>query len=215
MRSLVHPLLAAACVLAAVPAKAADNEFEVWLNPTFSTDVGQDTTVELETVQRFRDEPAADTYYGRLWVHHDLSDALEVSGGIQRQKERESRETRLLQQLGYRAGIFRGRTRLEQRFVDDADRTAWRLRQRVGVSVPLASGDNAWSLQANVEGFLTLRASSVGGDTGITGVRTIVGVQRDFGSVGLLLGYVRNQSIAEGEPDRVGHAPLVGLDFSF
>lgn len=210
--NLVAPLLAASLLLASTPAWAAEDRLELWLNPAVVADLDDRTFVELETAQRFREAPADDTYSGRLWLGREIGNGLTLSAGVERRHEGEGRETRLLQQISYPlVGILKGRTRLEQRFLEDEPRTAFRLRQRLGVSLPLSS--DGWEAAANAEGIFTLRASAVGGQTGLTGLRTFVGVEREFDRLELSLGYLRQQNIRDGRSDVIGHAPYVGLTF--
>jgi len=91
----------------------------------------------------------------------------------------------------------------------------WRLRQRVGTSVSLGEGDDGWSLAADAELFMTLRATEPDGQTGATGVRTFVGFEREIGRYDLSLGYLRQQDIRDGRPDRIGHAPFIGINTAF
>lgn len=206
-------MLVAAALIAgatATPAAAADDHLELWLNPAFAKDIDDKTFVELETQQRFREKPADDLYAFRLWLGREIADGVTLSGAIDRRKEG-GYETRLIQQIAYPLGPINGRTRLEQRFFDDDPRTAWRLRQRLGAAVPL--GGSGWELAGNAEGFFTLRASTATGQTGLTGLRTFVGFEREFEWVEVSLGYTRQQNIRRGRPDRVGHAPTIGLTF--
>ena len=54
------------------------------------------------------------------------------------------------------------------------------------------------------------------GDDGLTGVRTQIGVEYEASDrLSLSLGYLRQQSIDRSGPDEVGHAPIVGVEFSF
>lgn len=210
----VKVTLAAAGLALASPAAAESNHLELWLNPAITTDIDDRTFVELESAQRFRESPVNDTYYARLWLGREVANGVTVSAGIERRHEGDGRETRLLQQVGYPlGGIFKGRTRVEQRFIEGDARTGWRLRQRLGLGVPLSNADKAWEFAANAEGFFTLRGSEPGDDTGLTGLRTFVGVEREFDRVELSLGYLRQQNIRRNAPDRVGHAPFVGLTF--
>lgn len=62
---------------------------------------------------------------------------------------------------------------------------------------------------------LAARATPPDGQTGLTGLRTFVGFEREFGRYGVSLGYLRQQDIRDGAPDRIGHAPFIGLDASF
>ena len=202
-----------ALVMTASPVVAADNELELWFGPSLNVALDDRHYLELDTAQRFRDEPAADTYQHRLWLGRKLTKRVTGAAGIERTFEGDRKETRLLQQLSYPVGPLSARTRVEQRFLSDASRTAWRVRQRLGYAVPLSGAAKSWKLAASIEGFFTVRAGSEGGQTGLTGLRTVVGVERDWPKFKLGLGYVRNQTVRRNAPDRVGHAPLIGLGF--
>jgi len=216
MRHLVPAIAVAAAI--ASPAHSSDEGFEVWLNPSISTDLDADTAVELETAQRLRsaDDGRGDTYFFRLWLKQDLTDAFTLAGAVERRINDGGRdETRTMQQLSGRHGVLRTRLRFEQRFVDGADRRGLRLRPRVGVSFPLDEAGR-WSAGANEELFWTLRGTRAGGDDGITGLRTQIGLGYEVSDrVELSLTYLRQQDFEPGGPDKVGHAPLIGLEYSF
>ena len=214
-----RPLFCAAALLT-VPlpsaAVAANDQFEFWLNPSIAKAIDDDTEVELEAAQRLRDaSEAADTYFLRLWVNQDLSDAATLSGAVERRiNDGDADETRLLQQLSVRSGILRGRVRLEQRFVDDA-RFGARIRFRAGVTVPL-DRERKWTGYVDAEPFFTLRSTSRGGQDGLTGLRTQIGVEHQlWETVSVSLTYLRQQDIRRNRPDTVGHAPLIGLELAF
>jgi hypothetical protein len=201
-------------LLASAPAAAADDGLEFWLNPSVSTKLDARTSVELESAHRFRSDAAGgDTHYARLWLGRQVAAGVKLSLGAERRHQGSGRETRLLQQANYDIGRIGLRTRLEQRFLSDDPRTAWRLRQRVGTSLPLRN--SSWSLAGHAEGFFTLRAAERGGQTGLTALRTFVGVERELGPVELSLGYLRQQSFRDRAADRVGPAPFVGVDVHF
>ncbi|MBH5322998.1 DUF2490 domain-containing protein [Erythrobacter sp. JGD-13] len=212
--------MAAAAVIA-LPSAAnaqADEDFELWLNPSVEVGIDEDTAFELETAQRFRDSEngRVDTYFFRGWIKQDLNDNLTLAGAVeQRFNDGGSDELRTMQQLSASYGVFRGRLRLEQRFVDGNDgRMGLRLRPRAGVAFPL-SDDGRWSAGADAELFWTLRGNSPTSDTGITGLRTQVGVGYEVSdNLELSLTYLRQQDFEDG-PDEIGHAPLIGIEFSF
>lgn len=211
-------LLAAGLLLGiAKPAAADDDAFGIWFNPAATVELDDDTGLEIETAQRFRDsDDGPDTYYVRLWVIQDVTDAVSVSGGIERRiNDGDPDETRFLQQVSLRSGVLRGRVRLEQRLVDSADRMGVRLRTRGGVLVPLDS-EERWALDSYAEAFWTLRSTSLGGQDGLTGVRTQLGVTYDV-SDRLTLGvaYLRQQDVVRGASDRVSHAPLFSAELAF
>lgn len=211
---LIRLLVAALAVSLSAPALAEENRLEAWFEGAVVKDLGSRTFVEFQTQQRFRGDsnPIADTHVYRLWLGRKFG-KVTVMGGVHRSKEGSTRETRLIQQASYSlAGApLKGRTRLEQRFIDDAAQTGWRIRQRIGVAFPLTSKDDGWTLTGNAEGFWTLRATSRTGQEGLTGLRTFVGVERSFGKLDLELGYTRQQNIRDNAPDRVGHAPTLGV----
>lgn len=215
MRILLPALAAAALALPAA-AHASTDHFELWLNPSIDFDAGERTAIELETAQRLRDrdEGGRDTIFARLWVHRSIGDGVTLSGAAEQRWNDELEEQRLHQQLSIKRGLLRSRSRLEQRFVEGDARMGLRYRQRLGVEIPLdASG--RWSAGINAEGFFTLRAGDPGGDTGLTGLRTIAEIGYEISDrLSVSAGYIRTQEIRTGRPDRVGHAPLIGIELS-
>lgn len=199
------------------PALASDDEFEFWLNPSVTADLDNDTSIEFETAQRLRDAGSGgiDTYFARIWINQKLDSNFTVSAAAGRRiNDGGPDELRFHQQVTYRTGIFRGRLRIEERLVDDADRMGLRLRPRIGVSVPL-DGEGDWTGFTDAEAFLTLRSTDVGGKDGLTGIRTQMGVRHALtDSVEVGLAYLRQQDIRDGRPDRVGHAPLLSLEIA-
>ena len=193
-------------------AQASDDIFELWVNPSIEADIGRGRA-ELETGHRFRDG-RDDTHYVRLWYGQPIGSDVTLAGGIEQRFTGRVEERRLLQQLGYRSGVFRGRTRIEQRFVEGDANMGVRLRQRIGVSVPVGRSGKL-ALIANAEGFVTLRATTALGQTGLTGLRTVIGVDYTLNDrLGVGLGYLRAQDFRRGAVDRVGHAPLLSIAWS-
>lgn len=215
MKRLVLATSMAALSLA-TPALASDEDMEFWFNPSVSKTVDRRTSVELETAQRFRNDPRKDTYFVRGWVKRD--DDRDNTWGVgieQRWNGPDQREVRLLQQVSYGLGPIDFRTRTEQRFVSTDPRTGWRIRQRIGTSIPLGDSDNSWSLTADAEVVVALRSTNPDGQTGVTGLRTFVGVEREFGRYDVSLGYLRQQDVRDSAPDRIGHAPFIGVGIAF
>ena len=199
-------------------ASASNDGVEFWLNPSIATDLDSNTGIEIETAQRFRSaaDGRDDTYFIRLWVNQKVADNVTLSGALeQRVNDGGPDERRIIQQMSTRHGPLRTRLRLEQRFVDDSDRMGLRLRPRLGVAIPLGA-DSAWTFKSDAELFFTLRSTSIGGTHGLTGVRTQVGLSYDVNdNFSLSLVYLRQQDIRKDRPDTVGHAPLLGIEYSF
>lgn len=205
-------------VTAQAPAFAQEEGFEIWLNPSISRDLGNQRSLELETAQRLRDadDGRPDTYFFRLWLNQEAARGTTLSGAIERRiNDGGTDETRLIQQLSTRHGIWRTRLRLEQRFVDNADQMGLRLRPRLGISVPLDEAKQ-WSFRSDAEVFLTLRATSPSGDEGLTGLRTQVGFgYKATDRLSVSFGYLRQQDMFSSRPDVIGHAPIIAVDFEF
>lgn len=204
-------LLPAALVLvaAATSAAAADDRLELWLNPSATTQIDNGSFVELDTAQRIRSDGADDTYYARIWLGREITNDVTFSMGAERRFEGDGRETRFLQQLNYPLGPLKGRTRLEHRLFSDDPRTGWRLRQRLGGALPLSTGENGWELTAHIKGFVTLSASEPGAQTGLTGIRSLIGVVREWDNLELGIGYLRQQTVRYNGRDTEGHAPFL------
>lgn len=218
MRVFCRTLIPLALALAPSAALAVDDGFEFWLNPSVSVGLDEDTGIELETAQRFRDgdDRRVDTYFARLWVNQDLADNVTLSGAFeQRANDGGNDERRLIQQLSTSHGILRTRLRLEQRFVENADQMGLRLRPRLGVKVPLDEAGR-WAVKGDAELFFTLRSTRDGGDEGLTGLRTQLGLSYEVSDrLALSAVYLRQQDINRGRTDQVGHAPLIGIEFAF
>lgn len=157
-----------------------------------------------------------DTYFARLWLNQKLASNVTLGAAVERRiNDGGTNETRTMQQLSTRHGVLRTRFRLEQRFVDNADRMGLRLRPRLGVSVPLDQ-DGRWAFNTDAELFLTLQSTSFGGDEGLTGLRTQIGVSYDVSdNISISAAYLRQQDFEEGGPDVVGHAPIIGIEYAF
>jgi hypothetical protein len=209
----------AGCFLAAPTASFAnDDAAEFWFNPAASFELNDDTGMEIETAQRFRnvEDGRSDTYFVRLWINQQVDDTFTLSGAVERRiNDDGSDESRLIQQLSGKHGLLRTRLRLEQRFVDDADRMGLRLRPRLGVAIPIDQ-QGRWSFKSDAELFLTMRSNNAGGQEGLTGIRTQVGVGYDISErLSLSAVYLRQEEFKDEGPDEVGHAPLIGIGYAF
>ena len=208
-------------IVLSLPAAAhtSDEDFEFWLNPTVTVALDENTSVKLDTAQRFRSEDngRADTFFFRGWVQQQVSDDFKIGAAIERRFNTPGRdELRTMQQIDGSHGIFRTRLRFEQRFSEGrGGRMGLRLRPRAGISVPV-SEDGKLAFGTDAELFWTLRGTSPGGDTGITGLRTQVSLKYKVSDTLSLSGtYLRQQDFRDNAPDTIGHAPLIGIGFSF
>lgn len=211
-------MLLGAGLLAAAPALANDEAFELWFSPSVRAALDGNTDLRIETAQRLRNsrDRRPDTYFARVWASQQVSRHLTIEGGIERRiTDGGSDETRLLQQLVAQHGIFRNRVRLEQRFIDRTAQTGWRLRTEHGVRLDLdRQGD--WFFRADAEFFFTLQTNNIGGQTGFTEQRSQAGFGHRFSDhFNASLSYKRIHAIRRGRPDVIGHAPMIHMEYSF
>lgn len=211
--------LAASTIAIAQPALATDDDVELWFGPAIEKKLDDNTSVELQTAQRFRDASRGrdDTYYFRGWVHQKVASNVTISAAAEKRiNDGGSDETRIIQQIGTKHGILRTRLRLEERFAEGQDgRMGVRLRPRMGLRIPMSETS---PVTASIDGelFWTLRSTSPGGSTGLTGVESRVGFTYDVSdNVTVGLKYLRAQSLRSNREDTVSHAPLIELDISF
>jgi hypothetical protein len=201
------------------PAHATDDDIEFWFNPTIAFALDEDTSVKLETAQRLRRESQGrpDTFFYRLWARQQVSENIELAGAVEHRTNTGRRdETRTMQQVSARYGVSVMRLRLEQRFAEDAGgRMGLRVRARIGADIPL-DRDKRLFFQPDIESFVTLRNSNPGGDIGMSEMRTQVALgYRASDHLKVKLGYLMQYDLEQREVDTVGHAPIIGLHFTF
>lgn len=217
-RRLAPVLLTGAALTGASPALASDESFELWFAPSVRAALDGNTDLRLETAQRFRNsaDRRPDTYFARAWLSQQVSQHLTIEGAIERRiNDGGSDETRLMQQFVAQHGIFRNRVRLEQRFIDRAPRTGFRLRTEHGVRFDLDNKRN-WFFRADAEFFFVLQPTGVTGQTGFTEQRSQAGIGHRFSDhFTASLSYKRIQQIRPGRADMIGHAPMIHMEYNF
>lgn len=209
-------VLPLALLCMASPVLASENEAQLWLNEQIATDLGESTRLEFEVDERIRSDAfGGDQYEVRLGAYRDIGSGFKIGAAVVYQRTDTQDEIRAQQQLQFDTGPLSLRTRFEQRFIEDVGPTVYRFRQRVQLSQPLDEA-RRWTAFANVEGYFTLNESRPGALTGLTSLRSQIGVRRklsDTVTVGLI--YLRHQDMRRNAPDRVGHAPQLSAAFSF
>jgi len=204
---------------ASTPAFAGDDDIEFWFNPTVSVALDEDTSVKLETAQRLRraSQGRPDTFFFRLWARQQVSPGIELAAAAERRINTGRRdEVRTMQQVSGRYGVSVMRLRLEQRFAENSGgRMGLRVRARIGADIPLDRA-RSWFFQPDIESFVTLRDSSPGGDIGMSEMRTQIALgYRASDHLRLKAGYLMQYDLEQREVDTVGHAPIIGVHFSF
>ena len=118
-------------------------------------------------------------------------------------------EIRPHQQLTLTFGPLTLRTRAEERFFENADRMEFRLRQRIGATIPLSQ-----DLKAGLAGELlyTARSQNAGQSAHVDQWRAQATIVRRLGdTLEGTLGYLAILSPRNGGPDRLSHVAQVAL----
>ena len=152
----LSPLAAAPLLLQ--PSAALADETEFWVELAAKGEIAPGTSVKFELEERRKDGPTE--YIVGAVVDSDVGDGFSIGGGMEVHDTDGFTEVRPYQQVGYKAGILSLRTRIEERFYDNADRMALRLRQRVQISDSIAPKLNA---AGSVELLYQLRDRNDGG----------------------------------------------------
>lgn len=195
--------------LAAVASGAVKGDLFVWVEgqARLTNDFGDGTQFILRPAIGARIAPDAHAIAGYAYI------PTNPEGGAA------TREHRLWQQLQFAplrtdtgAPLVISRTRLEQRMVEGADTTGWRLRQLVRVQAPIASAGRV-HLLAWTEGFLNLNATDFGARRGIDQWRNFVGIGLPVSDRARVEpGYLHQQVFRRGE-DRSNHIVSATLTY--
>lgn len=222
--------LATACALlaaTATPARADDEDAQVWTSLTATKAVSAKVEVALELHGRLTDDVSR---LGQLLVRPGVTFKLprgwSLAGGYAFIRTRlagavPDSEHRLWEQVGYTfiehkrsALAVVGRSRLEQRFRVGGDETGWRLRQQLRAQLPLTATGSLRAVVWN-ETFVQLNDTDWGARSGVDQTRTFVGIGVPIGSgITLEPGYL-NQIVFRPGPDRTNHIAALNVSARF
>jgi len=205
---------------------AVEEDVQAWF-ATFATKALDDRWIAYMEVQgRFGDD------IGRLSqtllrpaVGYRLSSNMSIWAGYgyietERVNADDIQEHRIWQQALWNAGEVFGaavtsRTRLEQRLIESADDTGWRLRQFVKFSRPF---ENNVDLNAvtYVEGFFALNDTDWGAEAGFDQLRLFAGIGREIArGVRFEGGYLNQYIRSPRGSDRANHILSINFFLDF
>lgn len=192
----------------AAPARAADEDTQLWLYSSIAMPVTKSATATFEFSPRFRQ--GGDQVLTRASVDFRLVPSVSFGGGIAYvENHGAADEFRTHQQLTLNAGPLALRTRVEERFFAGADRMQLRLRQRIQLTEPLGRDTNL-SLAGEV--LYIARPENRATDARVDSWRGTASLQHHFSRhVDGALGYLLIYSPREGKPDEVSHVPQISL----
>jgi len=195
-------------------ARAADEDTQFWLTGIVRGNLDEDLILVIDTSLRVR-EPriGPDQQTLRVTVEKEVADGVRIGGGAAIFETGGQTELRPHQQATFTTGRLELRTRLEERFFDDADRMELRFRQRVQYNQPIAP---SWRGTAGVEWLALLRARNRGEGFSSDQWRFQASVSREIGK-NLELGAIYWLVLKpRGErTDRISHIPQAAITYRF
>lgn len=225
---MTKPYLAAGAVLAvltsAPAAWATTEDTQAWAIVQTTAPLGERGVFTLDTQARFSNNAS---HLGQVIFRPSIGWKLDATrtatlgyayAKATPQGRPATHEHRAWQQLSYRiAGDGRGptltgRTRLEQRWVEDRDGTGWRIRQQVRFTAPVQDKVRAvvWT-----EPFIGFNETRWGQQDGLHAWRNFAGVSLPLSrTVTVEPGYLHQRTYRPGE-DAVIQAAAVYLNLSF
>lgn len=217
-RTTAFSLIALAVVTGMRPemALAADEEVQFWLTGTAVVPVVEDASGTFEVSRRFRE--GDDQLLLRGNVDFRLSEAVSLGGGVAFVNSidglfetGDDKERRLQQQMTLTFGALSLRTRVEQRFFEEADRMQLRIRQRIQASFPVTE---AFGGAVSGEVFYIARSEDDQGDDQIAQWRLNATLTHKLAKhVDATLGYLLMYTPAQGGPDQIAHVPQLTLTY--
>lgn len=220
MRSILIALM----LLTAAPAWAQGADSELWLTATGEVTVGDNTSIEVDSINRFSDD-AGGLYEVELsaGVKRQIGGGLWLGGGYVRvvnyaRGTVTRTEDRLRVQGGVStdAGPFKlsGRLRLERREASTGDEIGYRLRPNIKAALPLGQSD--FRLFASHESFFALDDTDWGENAGHDRMRNAIGVSWQVGkAIGVEAGYLHQYRLPRnGRASATDHALTLTLGVS-
>lgn len=213
--------MVAAC---AAPLSAAEHDEQLWLAGAVRAEIAPSLDLGADGALRFGAEAdGLATALARVTATYRISDAISVDGGVARfstyrDGDEVRAEQRAFQSLIWRMGSAAGgqwtlRARLEQRMIEQADRTGWRLRPRIAYARPLS---DTVRMTLSSEAFFALNDTDFGTNSGYEGQRSIISAGFAASEhVTIDVGYLNQWTVRRARPDSVTHALTTGLTYSF
>jgi hypothetical protein len=208
------------------PARARDDA-QLWVGGNANIKLGGGFRLQQEVIGRFSDdrgglyEIESNTLLGyaladkvTIWAGytHDPN----YNGGdfaVMEHRAREQVTFDNIIRLG--GGTLSGRLRLEQRWREGLDGTAWRFRPYVKYSLPLRPGHKT-ALVLSHESFFNLNSTSFQDGEGEERMRNAIAINTPIAPrISLEIGYLNQHGFVPHAPDNDDHAATLTLGMSF
>lgn len=198
---------ALAAVLAPARASAQDEDTQFWLNAAAAGELDEATDLTLDGSLRWReDQIGGEQQTIRVTVMREIAEGARIGGGGGIfETQGGATELRPHQELTVTRGRFSARTRLEERFFDNADRMELRFRQLARYTQPLGARLHL-SVDGEYLGLLQTRERGSDAPRDEWRARAILSADASD-RLTLGLGYLLIYTPREGLADRITHIP--------
>lgn len=220
-------LVSAAAISALGTPALARDDAQLWIGGNANIKLSDKFRLQQEVIARFSDnrnglyEVESNTLLGysiskkvTLWAGytHDPN----YAGGdftVMEHRIREQVTFDNVAKIG--GGTLSARLRLEQRWREGVDGTAWRFRPYVKYSLPFRAGHKT-ALVLSHESFIDLNSTSFQRVEGEERMRNLIAITTPVAkNVSLEVGYLNQHSFVPNGPDNDDHAASVTLGLSF
>ena len=202
---------AALAILQPAAALAQESDLEAWVELSAQGQIAPGAQLKVEVEERFR-EGADEAILGAT-VDFAVNERVDLGGGVEIHEIAGYTEVRPFQQVTLGVGDLSFRTRIEERFFDNADQISLRLRQRVQYSPTIAPGTRA-RLSAELLYQLTDRVEA--GPRRIDQWRLGAGIQHRIApQLDLTGGYLLVIRPRPAGQTRHAHVPQLAIGYRF
>lgn len=208
--TLAATLAVGVALLQPAAAHAATSDDELWVELSAKGKIAPGTDLKLEVETRRRDGP--NEWIFGAEANHDIAERVALGGGVEVHEIDGFTEVRPYQQVTFDVGKLDFRSRIEERFFDDADQLALRFRQRARFTQPVGEATKAF---ASAELLYQLRDRNEGGPKRIDQWRLNAGLTHRIGDIELTGGYLFQIRPRDGGNTRHTHVTQASLAYRF
>ncbi|MCL6683439.1 DUF2490 domain-containing protein [Sphingomonas alba] len=212
-------------ILLASRAEARDDN-QLWTGATATVKVSDKFRISQEVVARFSDnrnglyeveavtmlgyKPTKNVTIAAGYVHNPLYSSGDFTAMEHRAREQVQVDN--FAQVG--SGQLSARLRLEQRWREHADGTAWRARPYIKYAIPLTK-DGKTNLNLSNETFINLKNTAFQAADGVDRMRNLISISTPLsGKLGIEAGYLNQYGFVKHGDDTMDHVATVTLSLN-
>ena len=213
-------------ILAAGRAEAARDDSQIWTTANATVKLSDQFRVSQKITARFSDnrnglyelesvtmlgyKPSKDITIAAGYVHNPLYADGDFT--VMEHRAREQVQFDNIAHIGH--GKLSARLRVEQRWREHADGTAWRARPYVKFALPLTKSGKT-NLNFSNETFINLKNTSFQRAEGVDRMRNLISISTPLSSkIGIEAGYLNQYGFVKHGEDTMDHVAAVSLSLN-